>query len=306
MIRKIYLITILALLSSSASYCKVLDKVVGVINDKVITLSELNRIKQTIPSRREISPIIYEEEKYTEKDILKIIFNTYIIKDKLSSLGYIISDDKVEGQIKTTEKRNGLRREDLLDFLKSKNFSFDEYFNIIRSTLEYNLFNRQVIGPLVSITDQEIKNLFYKQNAGDSSLAFNYELVDFYIHESKVLKSDLSNFSNILKNYRSTGYIPKIYSDLDTIDLGHVSEDDLDSRVVNILKEAEEGNFSKPLVQKNHVHVYFLKKKNLIESSKFLANKNKIRAQLFKKNAKSFQKSWFDKEKQNYYIQVNL
>ena len=40
-----------------------------------------------------------------------------LVRDKLSEMGYVINDDQVESQIKNTERRLGLTRSNLLDFL---------------------------------------------------------------------------------------------------------------------------------------------------------------------------------------------
>ena len=55
-----------------------------------------------------------------------------------------------------------------MNFLKSNDLTFNEYFEVIRETIEFNIFNGRVIQPLITITDQEVKNLFYKQNKSNT------------------------------------------------------------------------------------------------------------------------------------------
>ena len=154
---------VLLLVLSVQVEAKLLDKVSGVINDKVFTLSEIERVQNTVDIRREIAPFIYNQPNYNKKDILNLLQNLFIIRDKLSELGYVISDDAVESRINETEKGLGLNRKELLKFLESKGISFNEYFEILREAMEYNVFNGRVIAPLVTITDQEMKNLYYKK-----------------------------------------------------------------------------------------------------------------------------------------------
>lgn len=44
-----------------------------------------------------------------------------------------------------TEERVGFKRSDLLTYLKSKGVTFEEYFEIIRETMEYNVFASRII-----------------------------------------------------------------------------------------------------------------------------------------------------------------
>jgi peptidyl-prolyl cis-trans isomerase SurA len=304
---KIKLISTLAtiIISSSAS-ATLLDKVAGVINDKVFTLSEINRVKGTISVRKEIAPFIFKKNEYSKNEVLKLLQNKYIIKDKLSELGFVVSDDSVEGRIKETEKGLRLNREELLVFLKSKGITFNEYFELLRGAMEFNIFNRRIIAPLVTITDQELKNFYYNQNSKNKALSFKYKLLDFTLPASKVLKADFARIPSILNVYKTTGNIPEIYSDIDTNDLGEVQGDDLPKELKELLKNSDAQTFTKVYVKDNILHSFYLVQKDLTESEDFLRAKNSIYSQLFMKRAESLSQNWFSRESLNYYILSNL
>ncbi len=216
-----YLIFCLALFSQLALCApKLLDKVAGVVNDQVYTLSEINRIQETLPARNEISGIIYKKLDYTDKEILKILQHRYIIKDKLAELGFVISDDSVESRIKETEQRLGLRRQDLLNFLETKNLTFNEYFELIREAMEYNYFNSRIIAPLVNITEQEVKNYYYNESSKNQALSFNYQIVDFSIAQNQLTAPEAERLPQVLEEYQKTGSLPEVYKDISTNDLG--------------------------------------------------------------------------------------
>lgn len=303
---KILFPALILMMLSSASQAKLLDKVAGVVNDKTFTLSEVKRVKNTISARREIAPFIYTKKNYSLKDVLKILQNTFIIKDKLSEMGFVVSDDSVESRIIETEKRLGLKRADLLVFLDSKGISFNEYFELIRNATEFNIFNRRIISPLVNITEQEVKNEYYKLNSSNKALSFKYKIVDFYLPESKVLKKDLKRLPFILEEYQKTGNIPQIYKNIETSNLGDVSDDDLPTDLSSLLKKTNEGSFTKAYVKNNLVHIFYLKTKDLTESQDFIRSKNQIYNAIYMKRSKVITKTWFSKESLNYYILENL
>jgi peptidyl-prolyl cis-trans isomerase SurA len=205
---KIILLVLMAL--SAQANATLIDKVAGVINDNVYTLSEVTRVQNTLDIRKEIAPFIYKDKSSSQGDILRLMQNKFIIKDKLSELGFVISDDAVESRIKETEKSLRLNRPELLQFLKSKGISFNEYFELLREAMEYSVFQRRIIAPLVTITDQELKNFYYNMNSSNKALSFKYKVVDFTLPENKVLKSDLDRLPAILETYKKTGNIPQI------------------------------------------------------------------------------------------------
>lgn len=304
--KKLFLISALTL--SVGAHAKLLDKIAGVVNENVFTLSEINRVTNTLNFRKEVAPFIYQKNKYSNSDILKLLQNNYIIKDKLSELGFVVSDDSVESRINETEKGLGLNRAELHQFLKSKGVTFSEYFEIIREAMEFNIFNSRIIAPLVTITDQEIKNHYITKVASNNSkaLSFKYTLVNFTLSKDKVLDSDIVRLPEILKKYRATGNIPAIYSSISTNDLGTLSADDLPKEFSKALSNVTEKNFAKPIVKDGTVHIFYVVKKELADSPEFIRAKPRVYQDLFLERSKSIIGAWFAKESLNYYIVNNL
>lgn len=281
---------------------KLLDKIVAVVNTRVISLSEIQRIEATLAARQEVSPMIYSEKKYSQQELLNIIIRSFIIRDKINAQGYVINDDAVESRIKMTEERLGLRRADLLAFLKGKGLTYEEYFEVIRETMEYNVFAQRIIAPLISVTEQEIKNEYYRRNSTNNALSFKYNLVDFYIAQDKLVDKNENRFLAVLKDYQLTGKLPEEYRDLETSQLDNLNEDGLAKELASTLKTTSEGSFSKSIVLNNYLHVFYVQKKDLVESQDFLKKKDEIQNDIFMSKGKSVSNNWFDREYSNYYI----
>jgi peptidyl-prolyl cis-trans isomerase SurA len=285
---------------------KLLDKIIAVINSKVISLSEINRMNETLEARKEISPIIYTEKNYNQKQLLEISIRSYIIRDKINTQGYVINDDAVESRIKMTEERLGLKRSDLLQFLRGKGLTYEEYFEIIRETMEFNIFAQRIIAPLITITEQEIKNEYYRRNSLNNALSFKYSLVDFFISSDKLLNQDHAKFLDVLKDYQLTGKLPEEFKSLETNSLENLNEDGLSKNLAMLLKSTSEGSFSSPISIGNNLHIFYVQKKDLVESQDFLKFKDQIQNDLFTNKGKSVTTNWFDREYSNYYIKTLL
>jgi peptidyl-prolyl cis-trans isomerase SurA len=201
-----------------------------------------------------------------------------------------------------TEERLGLKRSDLLNFLKSKNLTFEEYFEVIRETMEYNIFASKIIAPLISVTEQEVKNEYYRRNSSNKALSFKYNLVDFYIKESELVDRSQNKFQNVLKDYQLTGKLPEEYRSLESNNLEGINEDNLSKELIDALKGTAEGTFSNAVSLSGYLHIFYVQKKDLVESADFQKMKEQIQNEIFMEKGKSVTKNWFDREFSNYYI----
>lgn len=296
------LLVLIFIFASTLSQAKLLDKILAVTNDKIFTLSMANRIKKSLDARRNISPMIYKKDKYTKREIVQLMISQIMIRKKLETMGYIIKDDQVESQILSTEKKLGLSRADLLNFLSSKGTSFDEYFELTREAIEFNIFNTRVIRPLISITEQEIKKKYYNENKNNKTISFRYDLVDFTINKKLLNKNTLKTLPKVLAKFQQGHPLPSYLEGLETNHLGNTTEDDLTPALKNLLKKASENKFSKPILLYSDYHIFFLKKKELVESNEYLESKPRIHSMLIQNELKKVTDVWIKRESNKYYI----
>lgn len=287
---------------------KTLDRIVAIVGTKVITKSEVDRIIRTLSSRKEISPYIYKDSlNPNSKEIVDFLIDSTIIETEVANAGYEVSDREVEGEIEQTEQRLGLTRNDLLEFLASKNIEYEEYFAVVRQMKIFSFFNGSIIAPLVSVSEQEIKNTFFKDNKSQKSLSYKYNITGFSIPE-KALGSSLEkeNFLKSLKNYRITGSLPILYQDLATVEIGEVTEDGLSERIIQALQRTNEGDFSYPILIGDKYHCFFIKSKDLVESRHYIENKERIRQNIIQDKAEKVKLNWLDNQRDKFHIKVFL
>jgi peptidyl-prolyl cis-trans isomerase SurA len=285
---------------------KLLDKIISVINTRVVTLSEVNRVIATLKSRYELSPMVFEDF-YNKKEIniqsiAPYFWQVFIVRDNLAEIGYSVSDDMVEERIQSIESRENVKRSDLMEYLKHKGISFNEYFEIMRETIEFNIFLSRIIGPLINVTEQEIKSYYYKNHKNKDTVNFIYTLVDYIIPANKVLSSDLDSYKQAVEKYHATSIIPEIYSVIEKIEMDPVSEDTLSANIRKVLQGLNEEDFSKPIVMNNYYHVFYIIKKDIAESSEFIQMKPMIHAKLAEEKVKSIADDWFNRSYKKYYI----
>jgi peptidyl-prolyl cis-trans isomerase SurA len=294
------LFTICIVTISLQANSKLLDKIQAVFNEKVITLSQVKRIKNSIAARRNIIPQIYHSTKMTNKEILEKEIQKFIVRNKLEVMGLIVTDKEVEDSIADREQKLGVTRTELIKFLDQNNLTFDEYFELTREAIEHQKFIGWVIRPLVSVTDQEIKNYYYKNSKNKQTIAFSYNLVNFTIPKSKIKNKSL--LKKDLINFQQNGVLPDYLKELETNPLGHIGEDGLTSKIKKALSGVNENEFSNPILINGYFNVFFIKEKKLIESEDFKRSKQRIQNILIGKQIVSISKTWFESEKNKFYI----
>lgn len=293
------------LLTSVSANAKLLDKIAAIVDDNIITLSQISRVTNNLAIKKNVAPMIYDKNSYTNEEILQISINKYLIRAKLSDLGYTITDDQVEAQIKSNQERLGVDRKSLMGFLKQQGTSFDEYFETLREAIEYSYFVNRVISPMIAISEQDVKNTYFKNNK-DSRMNFKYSLIDYAVGKDIISKPAKGQMEDIVKQYRINGVLPEAYSTMTVTNLDDISEEGVTADLKNLLKETDEGALTTPIVINSAYHVFYIAKKDLVETEAFAAQKEKIKDQLFEKAVKAETAIWFERERNKHYIKISL
>ena len=293
-------------LFTSLAEAKLLDKIVGIIDDNVITLSQISRIQKSLLVRKNIAPMLYGKPQFTDEEILNLSIDKFLIRAKLTELGYAITDDQVESQIKSNEKRLGVDRPALLKFLKEQNATFSEYFETLREAIEYSYYISRVISPMISVSDQDVKNYYFKQNAKDTRLSFKYTLIDYILPKGAIAKLEKGQLEDVVKQYRINNNLPEKFSSLTATNLDDIGEEGLAPELKTLLKKTDEGALTPPIVLEGSNHIFYLAKKDLVESEAFTKAKEKMREELTEIATKIESDTWLDREKNKHYIKISL
>jgi peptidyl-prolyl cis-trans isomerase SurA len=293
-------------LLTSLAQAKLLDKISAIVDDNVITMSQITRVQKSLLVRKNIAPLIYSNPTFTDIEILNILIDKFLIRAKLTELGYAITDDQVESQIKANEKRLNVDRASLLKFLKDQNSTFSEYFETLREAIEYSYFVNRVITPMISVSDQDVKNYYFKQNSKDTRLNFKYTLIDYSISKSIIPHLEKGQLEDVVKQYRGNSNLPEKFSSLTATNLDDIGEEGLAIELKVLLKKTDEGSLTSPIILEGNHHIFYLAKKDLVESEAYSKAKEKMREELTDIATKAESETWLDRERNKHYIKISL
>lgn len=297
---------LLLLLFQSSLEAKLLDKISAIVDDNIITLSQINRTSKNLAIKKNVAPMIYDKASFTNEELTNIQINKYLIRSKLTELGYAITDDQVEAQIKSNEKRLNVDRKSLMNFLKEQGTTFDEYFETLREAIEYSYFINRVISPTIAISEQDVKNTYFKNNLKDSRLNFKYTLIDYSLPKDAVSKLNKGQMEEVIRQYQINNILPEAFSAVTSMNLDDITEEGIEADLKNLLKHTDEGALSSAILLNGKYHVFYVSKKDLVESEAFVKQKEGIRETLFAEAVKAESLLWLERERNKHYIKISL
>jgi len=150
-------------------YAEVVDKIVAVVNNEIILLSEMNAAFE--PFRKRIETTYKGKERETALAESRTAFLNKLIDDTLieqeaKKAGISIPDEDVMSAINDLISRRNIPRDDLIKELAKGGSSLDAYKHDIRNQMvKMNLLRREIKSKLV-VTDNEIGE-YYREHRND-------------------------------------------------------------------------------------------------------------------------------------------
>jgi peptidyl-prolyl cis-trans isomerase SurA len=317
MFKKNFLITIfffILLLQTSKASPILIDKIVAIINSDVILLSDVDDFLRTLPLRKELDPLFGLHNETIDNQLNKDSIVKLLIQEKIISQTYKISNDEVEQEINLVQKNNRLTKEDLVNFLNSKGFSYDEYFDLMKMGLEKRALLDREIRNRVNITDDDIKNYYLHHYAKNKSLPINYKFsiitISFSTYNNKKTAESIANEAyQRLKQGESFESVAKNLSD-DSVsqnggDMGYLPSQSISKEVLAHLENLKIGETSG--VIKTQFGFIILKLTDIKSGDESISQeiKDKIREELAKQEYKKQLSLWAERATNTAYIHIN-
>lgn len=284
----------------------VIDKIALVINDQTFSLSDFNNVKKNYASRSEVASVVYPQDKNSLEDLAFTFQKSYIIRYKLKEMGYSITDDVVEERIKFIEKAQGLSRNDLNAFLKTKSLTYEMYFDLIKESIEVTQYLQKVIYPTIDVSDQEIKNFFIKNYPSFNQKSVKYDLIAITLPKDVEKNYSLKDIISHLRAFKDGISLPEGLSKIESYKMDKIDDSNLDKNISSVLKKTDIGEFTEVVKVQNKNTLFFVENKEFSSSNAFESEKEKIKMQLAFEKARGVLDDWIKSELKNHYISLSL
>ena len=316
------LLTVLLLGPNNAS-AVIVDRVVAVVNDNVITLSELE--KKAEPLFHEyITPDMSQDEITERKrqimaQVLPQLIDDVLVQEEIEKNGLSASDQELEQAIQSICAQNGITREEFAEKLKTQNYTIDEYKQQIKRQIERSRLIQSEVKSKIVVTDDEIMNYYANSMGGSSYGGPYYELSMINIApeypEDPASKAEAeAKAVEAYKKLKDGTPFEEVAAEYSTLasgeeggKLGKFSADEMDPFIRDIILKLQPGEFSKVIDMPTGYQIFRL---DGISSTQDIevpeADREEIRKQLYNQKMEERFQEWLNELRAKSAIRIML
>jgi len=304
------------LLIPAIAQARIIDKIIAVVNDEVITQSEVDRL--LYPIYLQYKNIYHSEEEVLKRldsnrvDILNQLIGDKLILGEAKKLGIVASESEVDRKIDGLKKDVEAEGSTMYDMLAAQNMTLADVRKkftdqlMIQGAIEINVSSRIIVQP------SEIDS-YYRGHIDDYTHHAEVALYSILIKinsvrtalESRQLAGDIhkmvkegADFKETAKNY-TEGPNKDTGGDLGFVKRGQLLEE-LDN-VIFFLKDGEISDVIESPIGYHICMVYDRKEEKVIE---FKDVREKVAETLYRNKAQLKYDDWLDELKKDAYISI--
>ena len=157
MLKRIICLKLIAgIFLSTAIAAETLDKVVAIINDDVITESELSRQTEQMKKQIQANKMQLPPQNVLKKQVLQHLINVDLQKQLAKQNHFEIDDEELNDAIGKIATSNNLSVTQLRKEITASGLSWKDYRKNIREEILLSRVQQQAVGNTIEITPQEI------------------------------------------------------------------------------------------------------------------------------------------------------
>ncbi len=315
------IVGLLLCLGMTSARADLVDRIMAVVNNDVITLVELNSALR--PYVEQIDSAGYSSEKRTKilyklrQDMLNRMVERKMTDQEVKRLKLTVSDKEVDSAIERLKEAQFMTQEKLETALAQEGITFAEYReNLREEILRPKLINYSVKSKVV-ITDTDIK-AYYDNHAEEFAGVKKYYLrnilfiLDSFASQSRKQeqKSKAEGLKERLQKGEAFNTLALKYSEASNApeggDLGFFGQEALSEAIYNAVKDLKPGQFSDVLLTDQGYQIFYVER---IEekNGKLLEQVSKeISKKLYDEIVEKRFREWLDALREKSHIKIML
>ena len=326
-IRWLYiLLTFLSVTHPPVAQSDIIDSSVAVVNEDVITLSDVNTIGEPIFRQiTEEAPPEQREEalQQARKKIITQLIENKLLTQQATALRISVTEAAIDRAQKQVLQRNNFTEEAFKAELKNTGLSEAQYRETLREQiLRSKLINYEVRSKIV-VPDEEIRRYFEQQYSKDAGTE-GYYLLQLGVSWTDsgqtsgltAAKKDARKRAEVAHNLAKEGQdfkeLARKYSNLasaaDGGDLGIFEKNEMAAYMQDAVTTLQPGDIS-PVIERPDSYIFFklLSNGQEEEGKERVLDENikeEIRNKLYKQEAEGRYKKWLEKIQREAYIKI--
>ncbi len=321
---KILTLIFILILSGSHAYsgtksAEVVDRVVAVVNEEIISLSELSSAIN--PYAERMKSLGYPPEKEREmffkvrEEMLEQLINQKLTDQESKKYNISVSEKELDNSIERVKEVNHYTDEDLRSMLAKEGMSMEGYRNKIKEHLVRSKLLNYAVKSKIVITGDEIKS-YYNNNIAKYRGEKIYHLKNMIkrvglhdsLDEKQNIRSKMEEIYEKLKMGQRFEDVGKKYADsefdIKNMDLGMFKNNELSPEIQEAIKGLKAGEFSKVVETEVGYQIIYIEKIEEKPDKSLEETTPEIQEILFKEVVERKFESWISELRQKSHIKV--
>ena len=302
-----------------ADSAEVVDRIVAVVNDEIVTLYDLN--KELKPYEENIKALGYDAEKTREtlfklrNDLLNKLIDRKLTDQQIKKNNISVSSNEIDEAIERIKETRSYTDEDLRAGLAKQGLTMEEYReNLEQQLLRRNLVNREIRSKIV-VTNQEIEEYYnahrekyagqskyhlwniairFPQYADDTEKMMAMEKMENVLAQLKQGRS----FESIVSESRNTPGMPQ------GADLGLYKMDELSAELQGEVRFMSAGEYSDILSFAGGYQIIFVEEILSTDPKAIDDVKGEIQDTLYNEAINNRYNSWLTELRERSHIKI--
>lgn len=305
---KIRMITLMALLTlfSGLSYAtEVIDRIVAIVNDDIITLSDFNKYIVSLPK---------QTVEINKDQALNDLVEQMILTQEAAKLGITVTDAEIDRSIESVKGKLDMSDEQMNEMLTKQNLTTEQFRNQWRLQILSGKLVSTLVKGRIAVTDEEIKDL-YKQYYGEIENADEVEiahiLISFDASEEQQALQKANKVAELAKSGSNFSKLVSEYSD-DTFSkdkegvLGYFNKGELVSELEDVVSVTEVGKTSGPVKTISGFHIIKVLDRNTLDENSVDQYREQLRQEIYKQKVTEELEKYIAGIRENAYIEIKL
>lgn len=299
--------------ADTAPSSKLVDKIVVIVNNEIITTSDIASYKNNLKSKSIQSDLFEVDPKELIKDEQKLIaqmIDEKLLDSEVKKQNLSISFEQVEEEVRNIQRREGLSRQQLIDSLKKSGVAFSDYQDFVKKSIERHSLVGKSIRSKIKISDEDIASYYISntKNAAKDAYEFNVSQIVFYPKDSDWSGAEerANKVYKLLQSGQSFAALANKFSEDSDFSkdgvLGTFKTGELAPFVDAAIQSLKSSEYSSVIKGPNAYYIFFINKKNIIMNPEILAQKDRIMQVLMQEAFKKQFRFWLDQKRREAYI----
>jgi peptidyl-prolyl cis-trans isomerase SurA len=307
--------TLLSATCFAAAQKQTFDQIVAVVNDDVVTKSELNLALSTARAQISQESVPTPPEQILRKQVLDQLINKKLQLQIAKQVGIDVTDDDLNKAIQQVATQNNITVATLYERLKQEGMSLTDYRNEIRDQLTMQRLQQQEVVNHITITPQEVDN-FLKSNAWKTNTAKEYRIDDILIltsdapspDEIRAARTRAQMVLNKLKNGLSFTSVAQADSSgaraLQGGDLGWRKLPEIPSAFAEQISRMQKNEIAGPIQTPNGFHIIKLSDTRALSSQQAITERKQIEELLLQRKFEEAMQNWVSRLRSQSFIET--